>query len=229
MSNKKKIVIVTFFITFFTTLQNNTVSAQVTPYVPSIEETNAYNICSTYVNDIESLTLANKTYKQQKKVYTDFVKDYNHGNCGEIQTQSKLDSNGNITLYDPFAKKVIYHGVPELDPKVFSSYQLNLKKIQLKTKIINQFILKDFKATPSKNILNTFNNLVKFKFLANNSLQKEEIRLKKIVNNLHISTFQKEHKSPNFTTTQYYLLGTSFFSIITIGFFSIKKILRKQH
>lgn len=200
-------------------------------YQPTQKENIAYQVCSNYVQDLKSLVLNGKTIEQQKTIYSDFLKDYNNGNCGEIEKKTKTEINGVITLYDPFNNKVIYEGIKNLNPNLLntSPYQQSLKKVQLKTKIINQYLLTDFKYSKWEKINSTLQKLYAFEFNKNKSINEEEKQLKNIVNTFDVNNDKHEMKKvSNSNQTKIYLLIASLLTSITISLIIIIKYFKNK-
>lgn len=196
-------------------------------YQPSVEEASAYQACSNFVKDKETLVLFGLDQKKQEKVYKDFLKDYENGNCGEIQETSKTDVNGNFIVVDPFNKLTIYTGPKELSPLVFSPYQSSLKKIQTKTKVINNYLVKNFYYTSKEEINRVLKKLYKFKFSDFLSVEEEKTKLEKISSSVVINQtyVKKQPLNDNVIQTKifvYIAIGLTILSIIVYIFIKFK-------
>lgn len=181
------------FLFIISILINNTLYCE-SEYKPSEKELLAYNTCSYYVNSKD--TLFENTYKKEKKMYHDFLKDFNNGECGDITLIKKQNINGLIKVVDPYNHIKVYEGTTIITPnylKTSSKYELSLSKIKIKVDYITNFLLKDYQYTKYSELENILEKLKKYD-LRHKSTKIINSDFKKISNKLIInSKFTKSY------------------------------------
>lgn len=228
---KNYIIQILLLLSLFLTLTSITrLHAQ--DYTPTQKEQTAYDVCADYVKSSVSLKIDGKTYKQQKKVYHDFLSDYNAGNCGKTDTNDQIDNqdiNAPGRVIDPFTNKVIYEGEKDLDPKNkdTSPYQIALRKVKTKVSLINKFLVEDFKYTSWNEISNTLTKLYDYNFSSKRTVQSEKRKLTKIVESIVFNEkFNKVETSNEGQIARIYLVSAVVITITSIVVYITFKIRR---
>lgn len=231
ITNKKfKLMLATILTLSSSLITATNLSAQ--DYEPTTEQKNAYDICAKYVKDESSLQVIGKSYKQQKKVYTDFLKDYNDGNCGIVKDDAdaqSFDINAPALISDPFTNQKIYEGEKMLNAATDSNtaYQKALKKIKVKIEIINKFLVTNSSYTTWDEISTVLQKLYDYKFSSKLSISTERKKLVAITKQLKVQTKYKKITSKISIQTRYYVIGTIVITILTVFGLIVLKIKRK--